>query len=227
MSTTSKLLNSSGFFVTIAVVIWLMIAACLPVSEPSPQLHTPTPMSDVSTPESTSNTLVSQQGTPTPTDIWLALLQKVPHPYTTPLPAQTPTSLDGIYVKLESKDATPVPCRRCPDYLPAGGTWRLNLDKGVFRIFHEATGWRSLGSFTVSGDQIVLFNDPTCFRTTGIYEWQLEEGQLSLRVIEDTCHVDRRARSFTNSAWVSCQPPSTEAGVTNHWPKPSGCENDQ
>jgi hypothetical protein len=164
-------------------------------------------MNDISTPTPTNNAPVTQQGTPTPTDIWLALLQKIPHPYTTPLPAQTPTALDSTYAKLEPKEGTPVPCRRCPDYLPEGGIWKLSLDKGIFRIFHEATGWRSLGSFSVSGNQIVLFNDPTCFETIGIYEWQLEERQLSLKVIEDTCQVGRRARSFTNFAWVSCQPP--------------------
>jgi hypothetical protein len=78
--------------------------------------------------------------------IWSELLQKTPFPHTAPLPARVRTALDGTYTKLDPKKAPPVPCRRCPDYVPQGGIWKLNLDKGIFRIFHESTGWRSIGS---------------------------------------------------------------------------------
>jgi hypothetical protein len=61
------------------------------------------------------------------------------------------TALDGTYTKLDPKKAPPVPCRRCPDYVPQGGIWKLNLDKGIFRIFHESTGWRSIGSDVSTG----------------------------------------------------------------------------
>jgi hypothetical protein len=195
-------------FIIMAALISLATVACSPSTRPN----------------SLSETQIRQQETPTPTDVWLALLKKGPHPYTTPLPPETPTVLDGLYAKVEPKEGTPVPCRRCPDYLPEGGLWKLNLDKGVFRILHEPTDWRSLGSFTVLEDRLVLFNDPTCFNIVGVYKWKLEAGELNLEVVEDTCHVDRRARSFTNYTWTSCQPPNIEAGVTNHWSKPPGCE---
>jgi hypothetical protein len=81
--------------------------------------------------------------------IWSELLQKTPFPHTAPLPARVPTPLDGTYTKFDPKKTPPVPCRRCPDYVPQGGIWKLNLDKGIFRIFHESTGWRSIGSFDV------------------------------------------------------------------------------
>ena len=161
---------------------------------------------------------------PAAAESWTALLQKRPHPYTTPLPDGGATVLDGIYVKLEPKEGTPVPCRRCPDYLPEGGIWRLSLDKGAFRIFHEDTHWQSLGSFAVDGERLFLFNDPTCYRMTGIYGWEQVEGGLDLKTIEDRCQVDRRARSFAGMVWQSCQPPSTEAATTGHWRVPVACE---
>jgi hypothetical protein len=166
---------------------------------------------------------LAQPVTPTLTDPWLAILQKTSYPYTTPLPPPTSTALDGIYVKNEPKEGTPVPCRRCPDYLPEGGIWRLNFDRGNYHIFHEVTGWYSLGSFTVSEDQLLLFNDPTCIDTVGVYEWELVEGELRLAVVEDTCQVDRRGRSFATLAWASCRPPNDEAAITDHWPRPADC----
>jgi hypothetical protein len=177
------------------------------------------------------NTRTPKSGRPTQTkrtagaaDPWLELLQKNPFPYTTPLPPSSTTVLDGIYVKSEPKAGTPVPCRRCPDYLPEGGLWKLGLNKGAFRIFHPFTGWRSLGSFTVSDERFVIFNDPGCFDIVGVYTWRLEKGQLSFSLIGDPCHVGRRATSFTNTPWQACQPPSSEAAITNHWPVPPGCE---
>jgi hypothetical protein len=160
----------------------------------------------------------------TPTGIWTGLLQKTPYPYLTPLPPPTPTVLDGTYTKFELKEGTPVPCKRCPDYAPEGGVWKIYLDRGVFRIFHEVTGWRSLGSFTVSGDQLMLVNDPYCPDVVGSYRWWAEEGTLVLEEIEDKCSTGLRAMNLTNLPWRACRPPSTEAAVTDHWPKPPGCD---
>ncbi len=162
------------------------------------------------------------QNTPTPqaTDAWSALFQKMPFPYTTPLPPQSPTVLDGLYVKLNPQSGTPVPCRRCPDYLPQGGIWKLSLDKGTFRIFFETTGWYSLGSFAVSGDHISFFNDPHCYDVIGVYKWKLQDGQLRLELIEDACQLDRRGRSFSSQPWNSCQAPPTGSET---WAEPPGC----
>ena len=62
--------------------------------------------------------------------IWTELLQKKPFPDTAPLPSPGPTVLDGTYAKFDPKKTPPVPCRRCPDYVPEGGIWKLNLRKG-------------------------------------------------------------------------------------------------
>ena len=156
--------------------------------------------------------------------IWSELLQKTPFPHTAPLPARVHTALDGTYTKFDPKKTPPVPCRRCPDYVPQGGIWKLNLDKGIFRIFHESTGWRSLGSFVIDGNRVQVFNDPCCIEVMGSYNWTLERGRLILQVVEDKCAIGLRAKNLTKLPWLSCQPPSMEAGFSGHWDRPPGCE---
>ena len=159
-----------------------------------------------------------------PSEIWSGLLQRMPYPYTLPLPPEKSTEVDGTYTKFELKDTPPVPCRRCPDYAPEGGIWKISFNKGVFRILHKVTGWKDIGTFLVSGDQITLANDPTCQEVIGLYTWKLEGGALVLKVIEDKCAIGLRAKNLTNLPWLSCQPPNAEAAVTDHWPKPAGCD---
>ena len=156
--------------------------------------------------------------------IWTELLQKTPFPHTAPLPPSVPADLDGTYAKFDTKKTPPVPCRRCPDYVPEGGIWKLNLNEGVFRIFHEYSGWRSIGSFVVDGNRVRLFNDPTCMEVMGSYTWSLKEGRLALQVVEDKCAIGMRAKNLTQLPWMSCQPPSMEADFSGHWNKPSGCD---
>lgn len=192
-----------------------------PVSEPVD--HTPSP-EPASVRHSPPLFITRAAHTPVPPEeVWLDLLQQNPFPYTTPLPEKITTALDNIYAKEEPKEGTPVPCRRCPDYLIEGGVWKLDLDRGVYHIFHEATQWRSLGSYSIEGDRFYLFNDPACMDVTGIYRWQTVEGGLKLELIEDTCQVGRRGQNFAGVVWQSCQPASREAAVTDHWPHPPGC----
>lgn len=205
-----------------------------PLSEPASSTPSPVPepAGDTSAPVATSVRNTPQifttpaSYTPIPAeDVWLDLLQKNPFPYTTPLPDRTPTVLDSIYAKVEPKEGTSVPCRRCPDYLIEGGVWKLSLDKGTYHIFHEPTRWRSLGSYSISGDRFYLFNDPACLEEVGTYRWEIVEGGLRLELIEDKCQVGRRGRNFAPMVWQSCQPSSIEAAATDHWSRPIGCEN--
>lgn len=82
------------------------------------------------------------------------------------------------------------------------------LDKGVFRVFHETTGWRTLGSFTVSEDRIKFFNDPHCIKAVGTYQWKLEADRLTLQVIEDECDGrvlgggGLRVTNFSSQPWM-------------------------
>jgi hypothetical protein len=141
--------------------------------------------------------------------------------------------LNGTYVKFDPKEEPPVHCLRCPDYAPEGGVWKLHLDRGIFRIFHEVTGWQSAGSFVITRDRetkleyperLVLFNDPTCTGVVGVYTWDYGNGNLILRVVDDTCSIHLRAMNLTALPWQSCYPPGIEAGITDHWPKPPGCD---
>jgi len=182
---------------TISLVL-LVAAACPPTSTPSPS-------------------------SPTPTDPWAVTLLQTPYPYSTPLPPPQPSPLDGIFSKLDPRQGQRAPCRRCPPYPPEGGLWLLHLDNGIFRVFHQPTGWRTIGSFTASDNQMAIFNDPHCPDTVGIYTWTMADGNLIFSVIEDSCGGSLRAKSFTALPWMNCQPPSTEAAITNHWPIPPGC----
>jgi hypothetical protein len=159
-----------------------------------------------------------------PTDIWQALLQHTPVPWTTPLPPERATVLDATYVKVNPRLATPFPCARCPDYALEGGVWKFQLSKGVFRIYHAMSTWRSLGSYTVSGDRLYLFNDPYCNRDTGVYTWNLEDGVLTLTEVNDPCSQGLRAANLIDQTWLSCRPPNVEAMITDHWQKPEGCD---
>jgi hypothetical protein len=210
-----KLSSAWGTFAVLVVVLLLLLTACLS-SVPDVSQTTPEAPGPASTPASD----------------WFALLQRSPYPYSIPLPPATPTILDGNYAKVEPQVGTHVPCKRCPDYVPEGGVWKLNLDKGVFRIWHEATGWRSIGSFTAfydqtsrqRVDQLALFNDPYCPGVVGLYSWQREGGELVLQVVGDTCSMGVRAANLANRPWLSCQPPSAEADISDHWQKPPGCD---
>ncbi|MBN1451665.1 MAG: hypothetical protein JW963_11670 [Anaerolineales bacterium] len=193
------------FGVVSVILLNSIMAACQPVAQ--------VPLSTVSPAPSA-----------TPADGWFALLGHAPVPWTTSLPAQQATILDSTYVKINPRLATPFPCKRCPDYALEGGLWKFQLDKGVFRIYYTVNGWRSLGSYTVSGDVLYLFNDPYCNWDTGSYSWTLDGGVLTLTEIDDPCSQGLRAANLTDQPWLSCQPPNVEAMVTDHWQKPQGCE---
>jgi hypothetical protein len=205
--------KAAGIFAAVIVPILLlmmMAAACSPTPHDAGQ-----------------NAPETSEIPPTPTGIWSAMLQRTPYPYTTPLPSASPTTLDGTYVMFDPRPGRRAPCRRCPPYPPEGGVWRLGLDDGIFRVVHDAIGWATLGSFTVSEDRIQFFNDPHCNEDVGIYTWRLESGTLTLEVVTDDCGSGLRARNLVSLPWESCQPPSTEAAISDHWPTPIGCDTTQ
>ncbi|MFO7708160.1 MAG: hypothetical protein R6V84_08295 [Desulfobacterales bacterium] len=174
---------------------------------------------------SVATTVSGQQSqTASPQSIWAGLLERRPYPYLIPLPEPKQLAIDGTYVKAVISAAERVHCLRCPDYAPEGGVWKLNLHRGVFRIFHPESEWKSIGTFIVSEDRLLLANDPTCIDGLGLYRWRLENGRLSLEVIDDPCAIKLRGLNLAQQPWVSCRPPNTEAAVTDHWFKPEGCE---
>ena len=100
----------------------------------------------------------------------------------------------------------------------------MQFDRGIMRIFYAVTGWRSISSFEVEGDRLLLFNDPHCLSTVGRYTWKMEERQLILKLVDDTCAINMRGKNLIKQPWKSCQPPNEEAATTGHWPVPPGCE---
>jgi hypothetical protein len=195
-----------------------LLAACTAPPTGEGELESATPPATL--------TVTQTQIIPTQTiDRWMELFERDPYPWTTPLPPSEATILDGTYTKVDPIEATPFPCVRCPDYQREGGIWKLNLDKGVYRIYHPITSWRSIASYTVSGDRLFIFNDPYCPKEVGVYRWTLDAGMLTLETIQDTCAIDLRPKNLSYQPWLSCHPPNVEAAITDHWQKPPGCEN--
>jgi hypothetical protein len=157
-------------------------------------------------------------------ELWSELLLRQPYPYLIPLPVAKRSDLDGTYAKVVAAEAERVHCLRCPDYAPEGGVWKLNLDQGVFRIFHPESGWKSIGTYIVAKDRLLLTNDPTCIDEVGLYRWHLVNGRLTFEGIDDPCAIKLRAMNLAQQPWMSCRPPNIEAAVTEHWHKPEGCD---
>ncbi len=146
---------------------------------------------------------------------WQELLQVTPVAYGSPVPPADITPVDGLYVKLDPSVPQAWLCRRCADYRSAGGIWRLQLDRGVMRIYYEVTGWRSLGSYVVDGDQFVLYNDPYCPEVIGHYAWEVNEDELSLLLMGDDCSFGLRGLNLSQMTWQRC---------TGGAAQPIGCE---
>jgi hypothetical protein len=167
----------------VALALTPLIIGCTPAPDAPPQLP---------------------EGSEGNNDLWSRLLDQEPYPYTTPLPPDKPTDVDGLYSKFDPREGTRPFCRRCMPYPAEGGTWLLQLDKGAYRILsvRSLNGWRSMGSFTVQGNEIVLFNDPHCLDAVGVYAWNLDGDQLQLELVEDECADGWRGITFTNYPWT-------------------------
>ncbi len=152
-----------------------------------------------------------------PTSIWSALQEMAPVAYKFPLPEPVPSPLDGTYTKIDPSWPQWWLCRRCADYRPAGGIWKLQFDQGVMRIYYEVTGWRSFASFALAEDELRIFNDVYCPDGVGRYGWNLEAGELVLNVIEDSCSFGLRGQNLSNQSWLDC-PTSSQAAEAD----PSG-----
>jgi hypothetical protein len=166
------------------------------------------------------------------------VIEVPPFPYSAPLPPAVPSVLDGLYARLIPSEGTPTPCKRCAGYRVEGGVWTLYFDKGVFKVFQQDSGFEAVGSFSVSGDRLSVFNDPYCEEDTtmvGHYSWRTDgNGALVLTALDDPCSIGLRAKNLTLGTWTqappteqaraaACQPPNREAAVTDHWKKPPYC----
>jgi len=163
---------------------------------------------------------VSTPGDTTPdvNERWVELQEHVPYPFARPLPPTQATPLDGTYVKVETGGQVHWPCRRCPDFKPEDGLWKIRFNRGVFHIYFPTGDWASTSSYAVAGDRLELFNDPSCIDEIGTYRWRMEDaGQLVLEVEDDSCAIEQRAWNLTSIPWQPCS-----AGWGR--PRPEGCD---
>ena len=225
---------------SISILLILFLAACDRATPPTSETTlsesslTLSPPAIFATPSATgdSGTYVfpplfpphSPSATYPPLRQWVDVLQFTPYPYSTPLPPAQYTQIDGVYAKYDPSEPQWWNCRRCADFLPAGGNWRLQFDQGIMRFYYEVTGFSSVASYIVHGDRLYLFNDPHCPYDIGEYKWDLEKVALKLEEVKDSCAIHMRALNLTRQAWLSCQPPNIEAAISDHWIKPPGCE---
>ena len=153
---------------------------------------------------------------------WDDLLKREPFIYTVPK-INKKTSIDGVYVKKSLKEGEMVPCRRCPDWLSNPGLWRIYFSKGIYRIINTNTGWKSIGTYIVSKDRVILSNDPSCIEDLGLYRFSIKNRLLKFEVLDDPCAIKLRGLNLSETPWLSCYPPNEEAAITEHWQKPGGC----
>lgn len=126
-----------------------------------------------------------------------------PYPFVTPVPPRSPTRIDGLYHRNFLGGSEPIPCRRCAPFRLDRGEATLELEEGRYRVLHEASGFQTQGHFLVDGDRLVLFNDPNCPETRGLYDWELEGGSLTLEAVADPCAFDLlRARYLSAAPWL-------------------------
>jgi len=224
-------LSTIGLIVCGSIALMLLIATCAPIA---PAASSPSPVI-------TERALNYGMITPGPTKVVgdLSMVIEVPpFPYGAPLPPPISTSIDALYSKQVPMEGTPTPCKRCAGYRLEGGEWTLYFNKGIYKVFHQITDFESIGSYTVSGDRLTLFNDPYCeedLAMQGTYTFAVEGNILTLHVIDDPCSIRLRAKNLTSLAWTKkadaptssqdpCQPPNREAAVSDHWKKPDGCK---
>jgi len=209
MNMTLKNRNSALFLSVLALLGVITLVSLLSFFKPAK--------------ESAASTHTAQV-TVAATSVWNALLEKTPFAYTTPLPDPVPSPLDGTYTKVDPSWPQWWLCRRCADYRPAGGIWKLQFDQGVMRIYYEVTGWMSIASFTASDDRLRIFNDPYCPEDTGEYTWKLEDGNLRLTAMGDACSFGLREENLSRQLWLSCQPLDETTAASDQSPTPPGCD---
>jgi hypothetical protein len=223
---TKKLIPIAALTALIIFAL-LLVFVILQVLRPGGEIESPEPTTIPTSSTSSPMGLAEV----TPTSVWLGLQERTPYPYTTPLPASASDSIAGTYAKFDESWPQWWLCRRCADYRPAGGIWKMRFDRGVMRIHYKVTDWVSIASYTVEGDRLHIFNDPYCPEEVGEYRWALEDKwgladrSLALEVIADSCSFGLRGENLSAQAWGSCFPPNEMTGVSDHWHKPPGCED--
>jgi hypothetical protein len=170
---------------------------------------------EVTTPvEATASAPIEEQ---TELSIWESLLLRQPLDINgDPIALGEPGPLDGIYGRLDDSPPQWWRCLRCAEYRPAGGWWRMQLDRGVMRLLYTLNDWRTVAQYRIQDDKLILYNDLVC-REEGEYAFNFEEGVLLLAVINDPCAFELRGRNLSTGSWHLCPQDRNAEGA------PLGC----
>ncbi len=208
------------------IALAALAAACAPAQTPTPHPTYPAP-----------STAYETRGARVEYGDLSTVVEVPPFPFSGALAPASASPLDGLYYKVIPLTATPTPCKRCAGYRLEGGAWTLYLDKGVYKVFLQETGFESIGSFAVSGQHLALTNDPYCeedLAMTGNYTWELDGQGLRLTTVEDACSYKLRGQNLTSAAWTRvpaaaseradlCQAINRGAAPGEEWKKPPFC----
>lgn len=156
---------------------------------------------------------------------------ELPYPYTTPVPPEAATVLDGAYLRILSveqlgsaKTAMPIMCLRCIPFRIDAGVNTLILYHGRYFLHDQLSDFRSEGFYEVSGHRVTFFDDPNCGTTHGVYSWTRSRSQLQLHVVHDTCPFDElRANDLTTFPWTAFD--HCVFRYIGLWPGQLGCIN--
>lgn len=154
---------------------------------------------------------------------------ELPYPYTTPVPPEAASPLDGAYVRITPLEglgqpavALPIRCLRCIPFRVEAGVNTLMMYHGRYFLQHQLSGFRSLGFFEVNGRQVTFLDDPNCPTDRGVYRWARDGVELSFRVISDPCPFDElRAQDMTASPWTAFN--HCLSRIIGLWPGELGC----
>jgi hypothetical protein len=152
--------------------------------------------------------------------------EDMPYPYTTPVPPDEKTPIDGTYMRILTLEDTdgllPFRCLRCPPYFPNAGVSTLAMSRGNYWVNHQLSGFRGLGMYTVERNRVTFFNDPWCPQEHGTYRWAVEDDELLLEPISSTCPYEKaRTDDFTTGHWIQIRPCIYRIELL--WPGPVAC----
>jgi hypothetical protein len=217
-----RMTSGKGALMATVFIVWG--CATTTVGSPLPSANTPPPsLAPATAPPPILYPARDPAATYPVIRTWSEVLEFQPFPYQEPLPPAEATEIDGVYGKVEPGEPQWWRCARCPDFRLSGGNWRLMLHEGTMRMYYEVTGFSTVASYELTGERLRLHNDPHCPYEAGEYIWTVEDGALQLTEVEDQCAIHLRAENLTHRPWISCQPPTTEAAITDHWIRPAGC----
>jgi hypothetical protein len=155
---------------------------------------------------------------------------ELPYPYTKPVPPQTPTLLDGAYVRIIPIKrlgppilALPLQCLRCIPFRITAGVATLILYQGRYFLHDQLSDFKALGFYVIHGRRVTFYDDPNCPTDRGVYRWSESGSNLHLEVFHDPCPFDElRAQDLTAFKWTAFD--HCLLKFVDLWPGQLGCK---